>query len=151
NRAYRALEACVKLERQQATSEHRRGRRDASVSLKLRYARPAAANAVALADDVATLVGWLRHDILAVAGPSQAERVALYDFVAADLQAGAPQCPHRLGPVCTYLVNQRAAVLAFAQQLDADLSAVAADFQVPVAVARALLQVQALDLRDRRR
>ena len=62
-----------------------------------------------------------------------------------------PQCPHRLGPVCTYLTNQRAAVLAFAQQLDADLAAVAADFQVPVAVARAVLAVQELDLRDRRR
>jgi len=62
-----------------------------------------------------------------------------------------PQCPHRLGPVCAYLANQRAAVLAFAQQLDADLAAVAADFQVPVAVARAVLAVQELDLRDRRR
>ena len=62
-----------------------------------------------------------------------------------------PQCPHRLGPVCTYLTNQRAAVLVFAQQLDADLAAVAADFQVPVAVARAVLAVQALDVRDRRR
>jgi hypothetical protein len=151
NRAYRALEACVKLERQQVQHERQQGRRDASVSLKLRYAQPAAAAAVALADDVATLVGWLRHDLLTVAGPCHAERVALYDFVVAELQTRVSQCPHRLGPVCTYLVNQRDAVLAFAQQLDADLSAVAADFQVSVAVVRALLQVQALDLRDRRR
>ena len=69
----------------------------------------------------------------------------------AELRARVPQCPHRLGPVCAYLANQRAAVLAFAQQLDADLAAVAADFQVPVAVARAVLAVQELDLRDRRR
>src|SRR5947209_5623062 len=58
---------------------------------------------------------------------------------------------HELAPVVTFLVNQRAAVLAFAQQLDADLGAVAADFQVPVAVARAVLAVQQMDLRDSRR
>jgi hypothetical protein len=151
NRAYQALQACAKLERQQARSEHRQGRRDSSVSQKLRHAQPAAAAAVALADDVATLVGWLRRDVLAVAGPRYAERCALYDFVVAELRARAPQCPHRLDPVCTYLVNQRAAVLAFAQQLDADLGAVAADFQVPVSVVRAVLAVQQMEVCDSRR
>jgi hypothetical protein len=151
NRAYQALATCVKLERQQADSERKKGRRDGSVGQKLRYARPAAAAAVALADDVATLVGWLRGDVLALAGPAHADRVALYDFVVAELQARAPSCPHRLGPVITYLANQRDAVLAFAAQLDADLGAVAEDFQVPVGVARAVLQVQGLDVRDRRR
>src|SRR5207302_7340749 len=112
---------------------------DSRVSQRLRYARPAAAAAVALADDVATLVHWLRYDVLALAGPCHAERVALYDFIVAELQARAPQCPHRLNPVCTYLVNQRDAVLAFARQLDADLGALAEDFQVPVGVVRALL------------
>ncbi len=151
NRAYQALSACAKLERQQAQSERKKGRRDSSVGQRLRHARPAADAAAVLADDVATLVGWLRHDILALAGPSHAERVALYDFVVAELRARVPQCPHRLGPVCTYLVNQRDAVLAFTAQLDADLGAVAADFQVPPAVTRAVLHVQALDVCDARR
>jgi hypothetical protein len=151
NRAYQALTACAKLERHQARSERKHGRRDSSVSQKLRHARPAADAAVALADDVATLVDWLRRDILALAGPCHAERGALYDFIVAELRARLPQCPHRLGPVCTYLANQRDAVLAFAQQLDADLDAVAADFQVPPAVVRAVLHVQALDVRDARR
>ena len=151
NRAYQALTACAKLERQQAKSERRRGRRDSGVSQKLRHARPAAVAAVALADDVATLVGWLRRDVLALAGPCHAERAALYDFIVAELQARAPPCPHRLAPACTSLVNQRDAVLAFAEQLDADLGAVAADFQVPPAVVRALLHVQALDVGDARR
>jgi hypothetical protein len=151
NRAYQALEACAKLERHQAQHERRQGRRDGSVSQKLRYARPAATAAAALADDVAILVGWLRRDLLAVAGPCHADRRALYDFVVAELRARAPQCPHRLGPVVTYLVNQRDAVLAFAAQLDAELGAVAEDFQVPVEVARAVLQVQELEVRDRRR
>lgn len=151
SRAYQALQACAKRQRRQARSERRRGRRDRSVSQELRYAVPAADTAVALADDVATLVDWLRRDILALAGPCHAERLALYDFVLDELRARLPQCPHRLGPVCTYLTNPRAAVLTFAQQLDADLAAVAADFQVPEAVARAVLAVQELDVRDRRR
>jgi hypothetical protein len=151
NRAYQALTACVKLERQQAESERRQGRRASSVSQKLRHARPAADAAIALADDVATLVGWLRHDILAVAGPCHAERTALYDFVVAELRARAPQCPHRLNPIGTYLVNQRDAVLAFVQQLDADLEAVAADFQVSPAVVRAVLSVQEMGVWDPRR
>jgi hypothetical protein len=104
-----------------------------------------------LAVEVATLVGWLRRDLLAVAGPDHATRLALYDFVVAELRARLPQCPHRLGPVCTYLVNQRDAVRAFAQQLDAEVAALAADFQVPVAVVRAVLHVQEMDVRDSRR
>jgi hypothetical protein len=151
SRAYQALAACAKLEHQQGQSERTRGRRDRSRGQKLRQARPAAAAAVALADDVATLAGWLRRDILALAGPCQAARRALYDFVVAELRARAPQCPHRLGPLCTYLVNQRDAVLAFAYQLDADLGAVAADYHVPVDLTRAVLHAQQLDVRDRRR
>jgi hypothetical protein len=77
NRAYRAREACVQVERQQAQGERRQGRRDRSVSQPLRYAQPAAAAAAALAEDVATLVGWLQRDILAVAGPCPVERSAL--------------------------------------------------------------------------
>ena len=151
NRAYQARTACAKLERQQAQGERRHGRRDGSVSQKLRSARSAAAAAITLADDVATLLDWLQHDILPLAGPCYAERVALYDFLVAQLRARTPGCPHRLGPVCTYLANQRDAVLAFAGQLDADLAAVAADFQVPPVVARTVWQVQALDVSDTRR
>ena len=151
NRAYQALQTCEKLQRQQARHEHRRGRRDAGVSQKLRYAQQAATAAVALADDVATLLDWLRRDILSLAGPCHAERCALYDFVVAQLRERTPHCPHRLEPLCTYLVNQRDAVLAFAQQLDADLCRVAEDFQTPLTVLRQLLQVQEMDVRDSRR
>jgi len=151
NRAYQTLEACAKLERKQAQRERHKGRRDGSVSQKLRHARLAAATAIALADDVTTLIDWLRRDILAVAGPCHAERRALYDFIVAELRARASLCPHRLNPVCTYLANQRDAVLAFARQLDADLATVAADFQVDPGVVRAVLHVQEMDVRDRRR
>jgi hypothetical protein len=151
NRAYQALTAGVKLERQQAASERKQGRREASVSQKLRHAWPAAEAAVTLADDAATLVGWLRQDVLAVAGPCHAERVALYDFIVAELRARVPQCPHRLGPLGTYLTNQRDLVLAFARQLDTNLGALAADFQVSPTLGRAVLSVHALNVHDPRR
>lgn len=151
NRAYQALQACVKLDRQQAEHQWKCGRSDASISQQRRHAGPAADRAVALADDVATLVGWLRRDIVALAGPDHATRVALYDFVVAELRTRAAQGPERLRKVCTYLVNQRDAVLAFAQQLDADLGVIAADFALPVGVVRAVLAVQEMDLGDSRR
>jgi hypothetical protein len=72
NRAYDALTARTKLQRQQAAAEKRRGRKQADLAQRLRYARLAEAQAVALADDVAALWRWLREDILAVAGPDRA-------------------------------------------------------------------------------
>lgn len=151
NRAYAALATCVQLEQQQARHLYRHGRDDRSLAQKLRHARPTADRAVALADDVTWLVRWLREDVLAVAGPGYAERVALYDFLVAELQTRKSQCPYRLGPLCTALVQQRSALLAFARQLDADLQRLAEDYQVSVAPVRALLQMQALDERDPRR
>jgi hypothetical protein len=144
NRAYEAIAACAKLQRQQARHERRQGRKAADVAGKLRYARSTEARAVALAEEVALLVRWLRQDILAVAGPDHATRCALYDWVVAELRAREAQCPHRIGPVRTLLENQRDALLAFAAGMDQELAAVAEEFAVPVATVRALVQVQAL-------
>lgn len=151
NRAYDAIAARSKLEHKQAGSERKRGHRDASVSQKLRHALPAEAQAITMATDVATLLGWLRHDILALAGPNYEERVLLYDFVTAELKVRQALCPHRIGPVCTYLINHRDALLAFAKQLDADLNALAVEYHLPVAVVRAVFHVHTLDPEDGRR
>jgi hypothetical protein len=151
NRAYDAIAVCSKLEHKQADSERRRGRRNAALGQKLRHARPAESQALTLATDVTLLLHWLRHDILALAGPSYEDRCVLYDFVVAELQARQPGCPHRIGPVATYLVNHRDALLAFAKQLDGELNALAADFQVPVAVVRAVFQVHTREETDPRR
>jgi hypothetical protein len=144
NRAYGTIAACAKLQRQQGQHERRRGRKAADVAGKLRYARPAEARAVALAEDVGLLVRWLREDILAVAGPDHATRCALYDWVVAELRAREAQCPHRIGPVRTLLENQREALLAFAAALDQDLAALAEEFAVPTATVRSILEAQAL-------
>jgi hypothetical protein len=144
NRAYDAIAARTKLEHQQAQAERTKGRRDPARSQKLRQARPVEAQAIQLADDIALLARWLRTDVLSVAGPSYADRCALYDFIVAELQAREPLCPHRLKPVRTMLQNQRDALLAFAQQLDHDLAELAQEFAVSVDLVRDLLRMHAM-------
>src|SRR4051794_14852395 len=65
----------------------RAGQRDADHELvvQLELARHAEARASGLARDVRTLVQWLRHDVLALAGPNLATRRELFNFVVAEL------------------------------------------------------------------
>jgi hypothetical protein len=151
NRAYEVIGVRGKLEGKLARYQRRHGCSSQPLAQQLRHVRPAEMQAVALADDVALLVQWLQEDIWTVAGPAAADRGVLYDFVVAELRARTPQCPHRLEPICRFLENHRTDLLAFAVQLDRDLAAVAEEFHVPTAVARALLNVQALSPRNPRR
>lgn len=155
NRAYDAIATHAQLLHKK-TKLQRQARRDQrgqlqSLSHQVAGAAQEEAQAVVLADAVALLARWLRHDLLAVSGLAYADRVALYDFVVAELQARAPLCPHRIGPVCTLLKNQRDNLLAFAKQLEVDLTALAEQFQVPVATVRAMLDLRTLDPRRARR
>jgi hypothetical protein len=144
NRAYEAITDRSRLEYEQAQFQHRHGHADAKRSQKLRHARPAETQAIDLADSMNLLLRWLREDILAVAGPQATTRRALYDFIVAELQARQRLCPNRLVPVCRLLNKQRDILLAFADRLDLDLAALAQEWQVTEALARELLQVQAL-------
>jgi hypothetical protein len=151
NRAYEAIDARTKLQRRQATVERRRGRRDQGLASKLAYARQAEAKAIALADAVALLARWLREDILSVAGPERAIRGDLFDFVVAELRGRESACPHRIKPIRTLLENQRDNLLAFTVPLDRELAALACEWQIRVATAREVLQVQSLPARDPKR
>jgi hypothetical protein len=150
SRAYKAIEAKGKLEKQLATPGQWRDKHKQSLAGKLRYARAEEQEAVALAEDVALLVRWLREDVLAVAGPAHAVRQELYDFVVSELRARQGRWEHRLRPVCVALENQRDNLLAFAARLDEDLAAVARASAVPVELAREALQVHRLGGGDRR-
>lgn len=155
NRAYGAITAHDKLVRQrhQLRQQARRhqGPQIAALSRKITAAAGEQARAVALADEVALLARWLREDVCAVSGLPYAERCALFDFILAELQARQPQCVHRLRPLCTLLKNHREQILAFAKQLDEDLSGLAADFEVPVHCVRDMLDLQSMDSRQPRR
>jgi hypothetical protein len=144
NRAYEAIATRSRLEDRQARTEHRQGRKDQSLAAQLRYAREAERPALALAEEVATLIGWLRQDVLAVSGPDYASRCALYDWIVAELRLREPHCPHRIRPVRRLLENQRDALLAFAKQLDQDLRGLAEEYAVPEAVVEEVRQMLSL-------
>jgi hypothetical protein len=151
NRAYDAMTCVEKLQRQQKRHERRKGRKDREVSGKLTYAVQAQAKAIALADDVATLLCWLQQDILAVAGPDYQTRRELLDWVVSELEQREGQCEHRIGPARVLLQNQGPLLLAFAEQLDKDLAALAGRWQVGAATVRELLKTKQMPERSSRR
>jgi len=144
NRAYELMNQREHLEQKAVNHQRRKGCADKKLSQKLRYLIPAEVQAIALADDVALLARWLRHDVLALAGPCYADRRALYDFIVAELRGRAGLCPHRLEPLYQFLENHRDQILSFAEQLDRDLAALASDFRVANEAVRDLLRLQTL-------
>jgi hypothetical protein len=151
SRAYDAMTATEKLARQQKRHVWRKGRKDREIAGKLPHARKAEAQAIAVADDVATLLSWLQWDILAVAGPDYAKRRELLDFVLAELKQREEQCEQRIRPIRVFLENQGDLLLAFAEQLDKDLAALAVRWQVSATTVRDVLQTQQLSEKDSRR
>jgi hypothetical protein len=151
NRAYELMNQRAHLEQKASNHQRRKGCANKKLSQQLRYVRPAESEAIALAEEVALLAHWLRHDVLAVAGPCYADRRALYDFIVAELRRRAGLCPHRLEPLCQFLDNHRDQLLSFAAQLDGDLAALARDFGVAGDTVRALLYVQTLAATNPRR
>jgi hypothetical protein len=150
NRAYAVMTTCAALQRKIAHNKQQ-GRPDPSNVKLLSDALKKQAPSIALADDVALLKRWLHFDVLALAGPPHAGRLALYDFILAELRARAPQAPTLLGPLVTYLKGQRDNLLLFAAQLDGDFAELATEFAVAADRVRELFAVQTLDLDNPRR
>jgi hypothetical protein len=141
NRAYDAMSCRVDLERRLARFEWQKGRKDRSLAMRLAAATRGEQHAIALADEVRTLLAWLRHDVLAVAGPDHATRQVLYDWVVAELRVREGRCARQIGPVRRMLSNQRDELLAFAGQLDEDMGRLAHRLEVPPQLAREALAV----------
>jgi hypothetical protein len=142
-RAFHACEVHQRLQDKQASHCWRHGRKDQSLAMRLGQAARDEQSALAVADEVHLLVDWLRHDVLAVAGPCRDTRGELYDFVVAELCQRVPQAGVALRQACTTLENHRDAVLAFAGELDDRLAALAAEFQVEPTLVREVLLHQA--------
>ena len=98
---------------------------DDELATQLALSRQVEIQAHVLARDVSTLTQWLRHDVLALAGPALATRRELFDFIVAELTAREPEDPRRIRPVRVAVVVPRAALLAFAGVLDGKLAAIA--------------------------
>jgi hypothetical protein len=142
NQAYEAIANCERLEHRAAAHQRRHGRANKSLIAQLARAKPNQDQAIALADDVCILADWLRDDVFALAGPACADRLALYDFILAQLRERAPLDSRRLNPLCTFLANHRDQLLGFAQKLDDDLAMLAARLQVAVQTLRDMLRLQ---------
>jgi hypothetical protein len=109
---------------------------DAELVVQLELVRCTEARASCLARDIRTLVQWMSHDVLALAGPDLATRRELFDFIVAELMAREPEDPRRIRPVRVALQNQRDDLLAFAGVLDAALASIARTHAVPEPLVR---------------
>jgi hypothetical protein len=149
--AYEAIDAHARLQAWLARPGKRRDRQRMSWLQRRWRAEKAEEAAIALAEDVALLLRWLREDVLAVAGPPHGVRRALFDFVMDELRARERRCPERVAAVRKHLENQRDDLLAFAAGLDRDLCRLAARHEVPAHLAREALAVEGMPLGDARR
>ena len=75
---------------------------DDELATQLALARQAETNACWLARDIRTLTQWLRHDVLALAGPALATRQMLFDFIVEELSGATHEiscryCTGRIG------------------------------------------------------
>lgn len=93
--------------------------------IQLEIARQTEVQASWLARDIRTLIQWLSHDVLALAGPVLATRRMLFDFLVEELTRREPEDPRRIRPVRVALQNQRDDLLAFAGALDEKLVVIA--------------------------
>jgi hypothetical protein len=141
NRAYEIMATVEDLNKRQANHQWRKGRKNLKFVQQLRFARVALSKAIALADDVATLVTWLQRDVLAVTGVTYAERCEMYDFIVDELFAREHDSAW-IGPVRTTLENQEEDLLAFAEQLEEDVARLARQWQTREKTVRELLHTQ---------
>ena len=103
NRAFGAMSALEKTEAKM-TKAKRKGCGN-KYSKRLAVAGQAEAATINLADDISTLAGWLRNDILSLAGGNVDTRRQLLDFVIESLRQREHLRPHRIRPVRVMLEN----------------------------------------------
>jgi hypothetical protein len=144
NRAYDALSFYEDLSHKRKRYERRHGWKSRSLAMKAKAAGREAQKAIELADEVRTLLGWWQKDVLAVPGDEYATRRVLHDWIVDELRQRESRCP-RIKAVRTLLQNHTDELLAFAEQLDAELAALAVRFEVSAALVREALAVQQMD------
>jgi len=85
-----------------------------------------------LAANTSTLVSWMAHDVLSVAGPNKETRLKLYDFILEELKKLQQLHPHRITAVYTLLNNNKQEILAFVNDLEQDFLELVQKFNVPI-------------------
>jgi hypothetical protein len=144
SRAYEALSFYEDLLRQQARYTSRHVWKNPSIASKSVLACAATDQAIALADEVRTLLDWWRQDVLAVAGDDHATRCWLHDWIVDELRNREP-LHEPIKKVRQLLQNHKDDLLAFAERLDAELAKLAVRFEVSQELVREALACQQLD------
>lgn len=146
NRAYARLGHLEDEERKMARAKKRSAGKGRSKRLAL--ARERARDAMTLFDEMVVLAGWWKEQIQLI-GPDLAHRQELYDWLIHEMETRAWRS-HRIGPVVTYLKNQRDSLLAFVPEIQRGLKQIAQDMQVSLALVDVVYLQFALDPDDPR-
>lgn len=127
HRAYGCMGTREKVERQMGRAKNKG--QGQSFSKRLAIARKEEGAALQLADDMRLLAQWMREDVLALIGPDARVRRGLFDFIVEEMRVREHLAPHRIHPVRVALENQRDELLAFAEDIDRQLIAIAQGHQ----------------------
>ncbi|WP_261892588.1 hypothetical protein [Acaryochloris marina] len=103
-------------------------------------ARTQERQALQLARDIKTLIEWLNHDVLQLAGPCHSERLELYDFIVAEFQQREHLGGKQIRVLRKALKNQRDDLLAFAKVFDDKLAEIAQRFETPLFLVRQMVR-----------
>jgi len=85
-----------------------------------------------LSSSIDTLVSWMQHDVLYMAGYSPEDRSALYDFIVDEFRMLEAIEPHRIKAIRVLLENQKELALAFVEVLDQKFTLIANSFKRPL-------------------
>jgi len=78
-----------------------------------------------LSSSISTLVDWMAHDVLAIAGSDPEGRKNLYDFIVDELKLLEKIHPHRIKASRITLENQKDNILAFTFEMDVEFAELA--------------------------
>jgi hypothetical protein len=144
SRAYDCMSYHEDLLRKQARHTRRHVWKDHRIASKAVLAAKASQKAIALADEVRTLLTWWQKDVLALAGDDYPTRRMLHDWIVGELRAREP-LHQPIKKVRQLLDSHTEQLLAFALRLDEDLAALARRLEVSEAVVREALAVRQMD------
>ncbi len=125
----------MKLEQKLAQAKLK-GQKTRPLKCKLNVAHQREQKLVMLTTDVNTLLGWMSHDILELAGPLLAVRQNLFDFIVAELKQRECKAHPQIQTLRKSLHHQREQVIAFAGLLDQKLAEIALGLKVPLQTVR---------------
>ena len=117
-------------------------KRRRSLRAKLVYIQKQEYRLNRLSSDLKTLLSWMSHDVLQLAGPCLRIRQELFDFIVAQLQTLQHEDHPAIRTLAKALVNQRNELLAFAGVLDDKLAAIAQRLKVSLQSVRAVCLLQ---------